>query len=99
MTAAPRRWARLLAALAGAAGGCATIDTPVVNENYGSPPSRAERRARSDNAMDHVVRGEDPCADEKPARPSPDRPAIDSVVHVRPGDSPDDCTISGPGLL
>ena len=78
---------------------CATLDTPLVNENY-EPPTRAQRGARSDNAMDHVRHGEDPCADESADQ---SRPAIDAVVHTEEGDDapvPDDgggCKVWAPG--
>jgi len=80
---------------------CATLDAPVVNENY-QPPTRAQRRARSENAMDQVVHGEDPCADQSA---DDSRPAIDTVVHTEEGDDapvPDDgggCKVWGPGRL
>jgi hypothetical protein len=62
--------------------GCATIDVPVTNENYGSAPTSTQRRARSERAIDSVRRGEDPCSERSAGD---DRPAIESVVH---GDAP-----------
>jgi hypothetical protein len=83
-----RRWIHGAIALALCAGaGCTTLSTPVTNENYGARPAGA-RRARSDSAMDHVVRGEDPCADTV-ERPRPRRRRDDSGCEMS----------SAPGML
>jgi hypothetical protein len=49
--------------------------------------------------MNHVVHGEDPCADKQPARAASNRPAIETVVHARAGDTADECIVWGPGNL